>query len=116
MDYEKIFPSCLSTMFTLFLIAQTNYDASVINKIKDEERNNSEVMGIAFHLTNVRGPRLTASPGFLRAAEWAKNILQSWGLSNVKLEPWGDFGIMTEIDGSCSLSGTLKFAGCLCCG
>lgn len=89
---RKLSLFALVQCFALFLFAQTNYDASVINKIKDEEQKNSKVMDIAFHLTDVSGPRLTASPGFLRAAEWAKTTLQSWGLTNVKLEPWGDFG------------------------
>lgn len=88
---RKLFILALAQCFALFLFAQ-NYDASVINKIKEEEQKNSKVMDIAFHLTDVSGPRLTASPGFLRAAEWAKNTLQSWGLTNVNLEPWGDFG------------------------
>ena len=34
-------------------------------------------MDIAFHLTDVSGPRLTASPGFMKAVEWAKNIWQA---------------------------------------
>jgi hypothetical protein len=32
------------------------------------------------------------SPGFFRAANWAKNTLQQWGLENAALEPWGSFG------------------------
>ncbi|HMW27330.1 MAG TPA: M20/M25/M40 family metallo-hydrolase, partial [Ferruginibacter sp.] len=38
------------------------------------------------------GPRLTNSPGFLRAANWAKEELTRMGLVNATLEPWGDFG------------------------
>jgi carboxypeptidase Q len=49
-------------------------------------------MDIAFHLTDVNGPRLTASPGYRKAAEWAKQKLESWGLVNARLEPWGEFG------------------------
>jgi carboxypeptidase Q len=79
-------------VFALAVSAQANYDASVINKIKDEEQQHSQVMDIAFHLTDVSGPRLTASPGFLNAANWAKNNLAGWGLVNATLEPWGEFG------------------------
>lgn len=76
-----------------FLIyAQTGTDNSIVNKLRAEEEKNSQVMDIAFHLTDVSGPRLTASPGFLKAANWAKNTLSGWGLSNAMLEPWGDFG------------------------
>lgn len=66
--------------------------ADVATKIKQEEMQNSKVMDIAFHFTDVTGPRLTASPGFMRAAEWAKKTLEGWGLKNVTIEPWGDFG------------------------
>lgn len=89
---RKLFLFALAQSFALFLFAQTSNDASIINKIKDEEQKNSKVMDIAFHLTDVSGPRLTSSPGFMRAAEWAKNTLASWGLTNATLESWGDFG------------------------
>ncbi len=49
-------------------------------------------MDIAFHLTDVSGPRLTNSPGFFRAASWAKDELTKMGLVNTVIEPWGDFG------------------------
>ena len=64
----------------------------MINKIKEEGTKNSKVMDIAFHLTDVSGPRLTASPGFMRAANWAKEELTKMGLVNANLEPWGEFG------------------------
>jgi hypothetical protein len=49
-------------------------------------------MYIAHHLTDVSGPRLTNSPGFFRAANWAKDEMTKWGLLNSHLEPWGEFG------------------------
>ena len=64
----------------------------MINKIRKEGLENSKVMEIAMYLTDVSGPRLTASPGYMRAATWAKNKLTEWGLSNANLEPWGEFG------------------------
>lgn len=45
-----------------------------------------------FYLTDVHGPRLTNSPGFRKAGEWAVGRLKDYGLSNVKLEKWGPFG------------------------
>lgn len=62
------------------------------NKIRKEGLENSKVMDIAFHLTDVSGPRLTNSPGFFRAANWAKDQLTKMGLANAVIEPWGDFG------------------------
>lgn len=89
---RKGFFLALMQTASFFAFTQDSYDASVIERIKDQEQKGSQLMDIAFHLTDVSGPRLTASPGFLRAAEWAKNTLEGWGLSNAALEPWGDFG------------------------
>jgi carboxypeptidase Q len=72
------------------LFAQT--DANATNRIRKEGLENSKVMDIAFHLTDVSGPRLTNSPGFFRAANWSKNEMTKMGLANAALEPWGDFG------------------------
>ena len=81
-----IFQSLLATGF-----AQDGYDATVVASIKAEEEKNSQVMDIAFHLTDVNGPRLTASPGFLKAANWAKEKLASWGLKKCKAGALGGF-------------------------
>jgi len=67
-------------------------DMDMMNKIRKEGLENSKVMETAMYLTDVSGPRLTASPGYMRAATWAKNKLTEWGLANAKLEPWGEFG------------------------
>jgi carboxypeptidase Q len=89
---RKFFLSAFLQGFTLFLFAQTSYDPSIVGRIKTEEQQHSQVMDIAFHLTDVSGPRLTASPGFMTAANWAKTTLEGWGLSHASLEPWGEFG------------------------
>lgn len=89
--------------FFIVLLAQAQNDApdlAVITKIRQEGLQNSKVMDIAFQLTDVSGPRLTASPGFMRAANWAKKELQSWGLVNAVIEPWGEFGKSWELQKS----------------
>lgn len=58
----------------------------------------SKVMEYAFRLTDWSGPRLTGSPGFLKAANWAKQELTAMGLKNARLEPWGEFGKGWELD------------------
>jgi hypothetical protein len=73
------------------IIAAAQYDDATA-KIREIGLKNSKVMDFAFHLSDVSGPRLTNSPGFFRAANWAKNELTKLGLSNAALEPWGDFG------------------------
>ena len=75
-------------------------DLATIQKIRQEGLQDSHVMDIAFHLTDASGNRLTASPGFMRAANWAKQQLSQWGLVNATLDPWGDFGKGWELQRS----------------
>lgn len=82
------------------LKAQDQPDPTIVSQIRDQALNHSQVMDIAFYLTDVSGPRLTSSPGFFRAANWAKNSLSKWGLANTALEPWGDFGSSWELEKS----------------
>jgi hypothetical protein len=65
--------------------------ADVLQKLK-EQAGKSQVMNIAFHLTDVTGPRLSISPGFTKAANWAVSTLKGYGLENARLEAWGEFG------------------------
>ncbi len=63
-----------------------------IQRIKDEGMKNSQVMQTLSYLSDVIGPRLTASPGMKRANEWTRDQLTKWGLQNAHLEAWGPFG------------------------
>jgi hypothetical protein len=67
-------------------------DLDAVYAIKEEGLQRSRVMEIASYLTDVHGPRLTGSPNIRRAADWTVKEMQSWGLTNVGLEPWGTFG------------------------
>lgn len=63
-----------------------------IERIKDEGMNRSQVMQTLSYLSDVIGPRLTASPGMKRSNEWTRSQLTKWGLQNAHLEAWGPFG------------------------
>ncbi|HBB88777.1 MAG TPA: peptidase M28 [Blastocatellia bacterium] len=63
-----------------------------IARIKDEGLNRSQVMQTLSYLSDVIGPRLTASPGMKRANEWTRDQLTKFGLQNAHLEAWGPFG------------------------
>ncbi|QAA81790.1 M20/M25/M40 family metallo-hydrolase [Aequorivita sp. H23M31] len=76
-------------IFPAVLLAQ---DAAVLQQIKKEGLENSQVMDIAFHLTEKSGPRLMNSPGFYRAMDYSVKQLKEWGLDDVKKDEWGDFG------------------------
>jgi carboxypeptidase Q len=72
--------------------AQEKVDLGVVHQIKAEAFQNPKVMDTVFQLTDVYGPRLTNSPQFRAAGEWAVKQLKEYGLENVKLEKWGPFG------------------------
>src|SRR5258705_10362077 len=63
-----------------------------IVRIKDEGMNRSKVLETLSYLSDVIGPRLTASPGMKRSNEWTRDQLTKWGLENAHLEAWGPFG------------------------
>lgn len=75
-------------------------DMEVMNKIRAEGLNNSKVSWIAHQITDVTGPRLTNSPGYNKAVNWITKTLSSWELTNVKAEPWGEFGYGWTVDKS----------------
>src|SRR5581483_2293116 len=76
----------------LLLLAEEKVDLAVVNRIKSEAFNNSKVMDTMFYLTDVYGPRLTGSPNYKAAGDWAVKRLEEYGLTNVKEEKWGPFG------------------------
>ena len=75
----------------ILLKAQEQLDGSMMQRIKDEEEKNSQVVFIAHNLTDVTGPRLTNSPGYKRAVSWSVETLNKWGLRAAP-EAWGEFG------------------------
>jgi hypothetical protein len=83
---------------TLVLNSQETVDLSVVDRIKSEAFGRSQVMEHLRYLTDVHGPRLTASPQFDAAAKWAMDRLTGYGISNVHREPWGPFGRRWSID------------------
>ncbi len=83
----------ITLFLPLILLSQEEpVDAAMNQKIREEGLHHSQLSSITHYLTDVSGPRLTNSPGYLRASQWAVNALQKWKLSNVKREPWGEFG------------------------
>lgn len=67
-------------------------DLDAVYRIKSEGFDNSQVMNILRELTDVHGPRLTNSPGFFAAADYAVDLLNEWGIENARMEAWGEFG------------------------
>ncbi|HYN09186.1 MAG TPA: M20/M25/M40 family metallo-hydrolase [Vicinamibacterales bacterium] len=74
------------TVATLAAQTAERVDTDAISKIREEGLKRSQVMEHMFWLTDAYGPRLTGSPGFEQAGDWAVKTLQSWGLQNVRKE------------------------------
>lgn len=106
---EKAMRCCTTALALLILtlvgvpaVAQApreRVDTEVVNKIKEEGQKRSKVMETISYLTDVHGPRLTASPRTRKAGEWTQGRLKEWGLENVHLETWGPFGRGWSLEG-----------------
>jgi hypothetical protein len=73
-------------------MAREAVDLDAVARIRAEGLDNSHVERLAGHLMDVIGPRLTGSPGMRRANDWTARMFREWGLSNVGIEAWGEFG------------------------
>ena len=72
-------------------LALAKPDPEVVNQIRDQGFNHSQVMPTLQHLTDGLGPRLTNSPRMREASRWTMERLQAWGLSNAHQEAF-EFG------------------------
>jgi hypothetical protein len=68
--------------------AQSGGDGALFERMRVEGMEHSQVDAMFEMLTTEIGPRLTASPAHKRAAEWARDELKTFGLSDSRLEPW----------------------------
>ncbi len=81
-------PILLAISAVSVVAAQPASDAALFERIRAEGFDRSQVPALFDTLTVDIGPRLTASPAHKRAAEWARERLSAFGLSNARLEPW----------------------------
>jgi carboxypeptidase Q len=86
---KNIILLCLSAAA---LCAEEKVDLAVVQRIKREAFQDSKVMDHLFWLTDVYGPRLTGSPGFTAAANWAVKRLKEYGIEDAATREWGKFG------------------------
>lgn len=84
---------------TLALGAQTAspLDPATLARIRDEATTRSKAHDHVWWLSEVYGPRVTGTPNFAKASEWAMQQFREWGLANVHQERWA-FGQGWSID------------------
>ena len=78
----------IAILLCLPALAQNGADKDLLERIRQEEKNNSQIMKTMHMFSDVYGPRLTGSPNHKAAAEWAVKQMTAWGLKNAHLEPW----------------------------
>lgn len=66
-------------------------DDEVFAKIRAEGLENSQIMEIIHHFSDVHGSRVTGSPNLVKAGKWAIKQMEEWGLENGAMEPF-EFG------------------------
>src|SRR5687768_107126 len=86
-----MFKLATAALLTLAVAATQTAGPERINhevnaRIRAEGRGNSQIMRTMHFLTDVHGPRLTASPNHKAAAEWAVKQMTEWGFTNGHLE------------------------------
>lgn len=87
----KHFAFSILICFTSSLFAQTEkIDTAAVSKIRREGMDRSQVMTVLKMLTDIHGPRLTNSRGFINAAGYAKETLTTWGIQNVHFDIWSE--------------------------
>jgi carboxypeptidase Q len=72
-------------------------DPATIARLREETTARSQVYEHVWWLSEVFGPRVTGTPAFTRASEWAMQKFRDWGLANVHQERWA-FGQGWHID------------------
>lgn len=73
-------------------VVQERVDLDAFRQIREEGLERSQIEELAGYLTDVIGPRLTGSPQMRQANDWTAEKLREWGLENVVVEAWGEFG------------------------
>jgi hypothetical protein len=71
--------------------AQEPVDLAMAARIRAEGLERSQALALYQTLLDDIGARLTASPGHLESAEWARDLFAGWGLADARLEPF-EFG------------------------
>ena len=84
-------PRTISTAVLLCLLSaaaftQSPVDLATIARIKQEALTRSQAMDHVSWLADVYGPRVTGTPNYARAADWAMARMNEWGLANVHQE------------------------------
>ena len=90
-----VLAAALAVVFAagLFAAQADKPDLDMMNRIRFEGLSHSQVGRLVAYLSDVIGPRPTGSPEIDRANKWAAAKMKEWGMTNVALEPYENFGV-----------------------
>ena len=87
----------LLVLFAVQIGAQEKLDLQMVQRIRKEGLENSKITDLLIYLCDVYGPRLPASPQYIKAGEWVVGKAKELGLENAQMESYGTFGRSWEL-------------------
>ncbi len=87
----------LLVLFSLEAGAQEKLDLQMLDRIRNEGLANSKIQDFLIYICDVYGPRLPASPQYVKAGEWVIGKAKELGLVNSAMEVYGTFGRSWEL-------------------
>jgi hypothetical protein len=87
----------LIALFSLEAGAQEKLDFQMADRIRREGLENSKITDLLIYLCDIYGPRLPASPQYVKAGEWVVAKAKELGLAGAAMEPYGTFGRSWEL-------------------
>jgi carboxypeptidase Q len=76
------------TAAAVVALATQSGDSDTLARIRHEGLDRSQAEAMFATLTDQFGPRLTGSPAYKDAAQWARERMRAFGLENARLESW----------------------------
>src|SRR5512135_3524904 len=84
--------TALALVLAVLASAQEKIDLQALQRIRKEGLENSKMSDLLVYLCDIYAPRLSESPQYRQAGEWAVGKLKEIGLANAKMEPYGPYG------------------------
>ncbi len=76
----------ITFLFSFDISPQERIDYQMMQRIREEEFNNSKLPELVSYLCDIYSPRLKYSPQYRQAAQWVLSKLQEFGLEKVHLD------------------------------
>jgi membrane-associated protease RseP (regulator of RpoE activity) len=93
MRLKSLRPGFVTVFLCAGVFAFARPQGSEAAKLIELGRADNQVMEHLDHLVNQIGPRLTSSDNLQNACDWARAEFESYGLTNCRLEKWGEFPV-----------------------